>query len=280
MKKIFFLFLITLLPQLVFAETIQDTIYSVEKGENGEETFLRLMGGRVAFFKEDDNQWARTLDQQEGQRVEIELDQNLTIQSLIPLPLEDEQEELPPASTSLEPQKMIPSVIPNWSEALKIWRGMNRSYKNVSECSDRAHVWANEEWRKNSLNSSKTFLFFTNTYIRAYRFHWWFHVSPAALVYEYGKEVEHIFDRRYASIPLHMKQWTDIFMKSNRTCPETTYRHYRNNRNGKEHCFVVRADMFYRLPLHVRNLEDYGSVKTQFSNSEVNFSYRAFTKRN
>ena len=280
MKKLLFLFLVALLPHFAMAETIQDTIYSIEKGENGEETFARLMSGRVAFFSDEDSEWAKTLDHLEGKRVEIEIDQNLTIQSLTTLAPEEpfDENEFFEDETS-QAEKMIPTVIPNWSAALKIWQGMNRSYKSKTECSDRAHVWAYEEWRKHSLNSTKTFLFFTNTYIRAYRFNWWFHVSPSALISEYGKNVEHIFDRRYASIPLHLKQWTDIFMRSNRSCPETTYRHYRNNRNGKEHCFVVRADMYYRLPLHVRNLEDYGTVKTQFSTSEVNFSYRAFTRR-
>lgn len=272
-------FLILSFPLLSWAEVLEDTVYEVVPSQNGQDAFIKLMSGRVVFFKESDRDWAKTLDIKD-QRVQIEIDDNLTIQSLQNLP----QEEVPLDEAEFEEQftettKMVPTVIPSWNQAMTIWNGMNRSYKSNSECSDRAHVWAWEEWKKHNLYSMKTFLFFTNTYIRAYRYKWWFHVSPSAYVYEYGKNVEHIFDRRYASIPRHMKEWTDIFIQSRKSCPETTYRNYRNNNNGKEHCYVVRADMYYRLPLHVRNLEDSGIRKTQFSTSEVNFSYRAFTRK-
>ncbi len=281
MKKLLLLAIFTLLSSVCWADTIQDTVYSIERGENGEETFIRFMNGRVAFVDEKDIDGIQNLMGLEGQKIEVEVDDRLTIQSLITLPQDENfQEESSEDLINLnDTNKMVPTVIPNWSQALTIWRGMNRSYKSQTECTDRAHVWAYEEWKKHGLNSTKTFLFFTNTYIRAYRYNWWFHVSPSALISEYGNNVEHIFDRRYASMPLHIKTWTDIFIRSKRSCPSSTYRFYRNNRNGSEHCFVVRSDMFYRLPLHVRNLEDYGTVKTQFSTSEVNFSYRAFTRR-
>lgn len=281
MKKLLLLLMTIFLSSMSWADTIQDTVYSVDRGENGQETLIKFMNGRVAFIDEKDLDEVQNLMSLEGQKIRVEVDNRLTVQSLTTLPQdekfkEENSEELLNQNDS---NKMVPTIIPSWSQALTIWRGMNRSYKSQTECTDRAHVWAYEEWKKYGLNSTKTFLFFTNTYIRAYRYNWWFHVSPSALISEYGKDVEHIFDRRYASMPLHMKTWTDIFIRSKRSCPSSTYRFYRNNRNGSEHCFVVRADMFYRLPLHVRNLEDYGTVKTQFSNGEVNFSYRAFTRR-
>jgi hypothetical protein len=125
----------------------------------------------------------------------------------------------------------------------------------------------------------KVFLFFTNTYIRRYRFGWWFHVSPYTLVQGEDSIQEWIMDRRYTRSPYGMKNWTDVFIRSKRFCPVSTYRNYRANRNGSEHCFVVKSAMYYRLPLHVRNKEDYGTIKSSFSRGEVNFSYRAFRRR-
>ncbi|HLW57616.1 MAG TPA: protein-glutamine glutaminase family protein [Bacteriovoracaceae bacterium] len=279
----FSLFLLMLLfVNSALAERFKDTIHSIDLGTTPEEDhILKLESGRVAFISPDDFHYEKNAQALIGEYVEIEVDDQLTVLSLTSLP----REEIPQRETETETEikfpteKMTPTVIRDWNTAMRIWNGMNRSYKQVSECSDRAHVWAYEEWRKHNLYSMKAFLFFTNTYIRAYRYNWWFHVSPYALVHEYGRDVEHVFDRRYASIPRHFKEWTDIFIRSRKACPVTTYRHYRNNRNGPEHCFVVKSTMYYRLPLHVRNLEDSGIVKTQFSTSEVNFSYRAFTRR-
>ncbi|MFA5584703.1 MAG: protein-glutamine glutaminase family protein [Bacteriovoracaceae bacterium] len=279
MYKFSLFFLILMFSNIAFAEKFRDVIHSVDLGQGDEEHILKLQNGRVAFIPADDSFYVKNANELIGEYVEIELDDRFTLLSITSLPREEMPQEEDLVMDESSPEKMVPTVIPNWNTAMKIWNGMNRSYKQNTECSDRAHVWSYEEWRKHNLYSMKSFLFFTNTYIRAYRFNWWFHVAPYAFVREYGRDVEHVFDRKYASIPRHFKEWTDIFIRSRRACPVTTYRHYRNNRNGSEHCFLVKSTMYYRLPLHVRNLEDSGIVKTRFSTSEVNFSYRAFTRR-
>lgn len=278
MYKFSLFFLILMITNIAFAERFKDTIHSIDLGKGEEEHILKLASGRVAFIPPNDHYYEKVADELIGQYVEIEVDDRLTVISIssLPRPASAPQDEGP---TITMPEKMTPTVIPSWNEALRIWNGMNRSYKQNTECTDRAHVWSYEEWRKHNLYTMKSFLFFTNTYIRAYRYNWWFHVAPYAFVREYGKNVEHVFDRRYASIPRHFREWTNIFMRSKRACPVTTYRHYRNNRNGAEHCFVVKSTMYYRLPLHVRNYEDSGIVKSRFNASEVNFTYRAFNRR-
>src|SRR5690606_33938624 len=124
----------------------------------------------------------------EGERVEVEVDENLTLKGLVSLPAIETEEPL----TLMENVTVHdPTVLPDYETAKKIFNGMNRSWKRDTECSDRAHVWAYEEWKKHNLHSNKVFLFFTNTYIRKYRFYWWFHVSPYTLVDEHGGIVEH-----------------------------------------------------------------------------------------
>lgn len=269
MKKIF-ISCLALLASAAWADRIQGQIDSIDYGRKNQEHLIKMSDGRVIFVKPDSGLLS-TKTSYEGLPVEIETDEKNNLLSISTLPDESEADLEERAVTEKRRQTDLPSE----AEASRIFSGMNRSYYSKTECTDRAHVWTYEEWKKNNLYSRKVFLFFTNTYIRRYRYHWWFHVSPYVLV----QGTERVMDRRYTSGPRYMKTWTDVFIRSKRTCPVKTYRHYRANKNGAEHCFLVKADMYYRLPYHVRMLEDYGRVKSQFSKSEVNFSYRAFRRR-
>lgn len=277
MKKVLLTLCLSLFTISAFAERFQDNIHSVDMGRSGEDHLIKLTSGRTVFVNSDEGDILTSPNLLPGKRVEIEIDNNLTLKSISSLPdapIEHEAEE------SLEDfidEKT--TVLSSEAAARNIFNGMNRSYYRDTECSDRAHVWSYEEWKKHGLVSRKAFLFFTNTYIRNYRFNWWFHVSPYTLVNNNGYILERILDRRFTRSPLSVKNWTDIFIASNRSCPVSTYAHYRANRNGREHCYLVKTSMYYRLPLHVRRMEDYGQVKTRFNTSEVNFSYRAFSRR-
>lgn len=276
MRKILLTFCLSLLTSSAFAERFQDNIHSIDMGKNGEDHLIKLMSGRTVFVNYDEDDILSHPDLLPGRRVEVDIDENLTLKSISSLPdapLEAEEELIEDFSTDKT------TVLSSETAARNIFNGMNRSYYRDTECSDRAHVWAYEEWKKHGLISRKAFLFFTNTYIRNYRFNWWFHVSPYTLVNSNGYSVERVLDRRYTRSPFSMKNWTNIFIASNRTCPVSTYANYRANRNGREHCYLVKTSMYYRLPLHVRRMEDYGEVKTRFSTNEVNFSYRAFSRR-
>ncbi len=255
----------------VWAGKITGQIDSIDYGKSNQDHILKLADGRVVFVNEKSGLLSRKTHY-EGTPVEMEVDEEQNLISIATMP--DETIDIPDERET-EVSSLFQTDLPSEEEAARIFRGMNRSYYSRTECTDRAHVWTYEEMRKNNLISRKVFLFFTNTYIRRYRFYWWFHVSP----YVHVQGNERVMDRRYTSGPREMKTWTDIFIRSRKSCPVSTYRYYRANRNGSEHCILVKADMYYRLPLHVRNFEDSGIVKTQFSRSEVNFSYRAFRRR-
>lgn len=271
MKTLFVSGLILILSPAAWALRIQGQIDSIDYGKSNQDHLLKLTDGRVIFVPPESGLISRKTNY-EGAPVELEIDDEQTLITISTLPDEIEKN----VEERAVPGKMMNQTdLPSEEEATRIFRGMNRSYYSDTECTDRAHVWTYEEMNKNNLISRKVFLFFTNTYIRRYRYHWWFHVSPYVLVL--GSE--RVMDRRYTSGPRPMKTWTDIFIRSKRNCPVNTYRYYQENKNGPEHCVLVKADMYYRLPLHVRNLEDSGIVKTNFSLSEVNFSYRAFRTR-
>lgn len=276
MKKTLFFTILMTFTSFAWGEKFQDHIHDVIEGKAGEEHMLYLSSGRVVYVDQDQAPYYQPSDFKAGDRVELEVDRKLTVRSITSLPPVKAPDEIEEITESVSQE---PTIVPDYATARNIFNGMNRSYKSNTECTDRAHVWSYEEWKKRGLIQNKVFLFFTNTYIRAYRYHWWFHVSPYTLVRERGEIVDHVMDRRYTSYPYHMKNWTDIFIRSKRSCPEKTYAYYRANKNGPEHCILVKTSMYYRLPLHVRNMEDSGVIKTQFSTSEVNFSYRAFNRR-
>lgn len=277
MKKAALLCLLLTLTFLARAETLRDEIHSLELGDGGEEHLLLLRNGRVVFIAADEAKAFVESELKPGDRVEVVVDKHSSLKAISSLPPEKEEdwEEDSPEGPALGE----PTVFSSYAEAKALFAQMNRTYKSSSECTDRAHIWAWEEWKKHGLVSKKVFLFFTRTYIRRYRYHWWFHASPFTYISENGGVVEHVLDRRYTSYPHHMKPWTDIFIRSKKSCPVTTYRYYRTHKYGEEHCFLVKVPMYYRLPYHVRMLEDYGRTKSSFSTSEVNFSYRAFRRR-
>lgn len=269
MNKSALLITLALLTSTAFAERFQDTVHSVSRGQNQEKHLVFMENGRVLHVSPEDESID---DYKPGESIDVEVDENnevKSVSSIADLKRDFSEEKF------LEEDAVNATVLPSYAAATSLFAGMNRSWKSNTECTDRAHIWSYEEWRKSGHVSRKVFLFFTNTYIRRYNFHWWFHVSP----YTFVGSTEYVMDRRYNSGPRTMKNWTDTFIRSKRSCPVTTYRNYRNNRNGSEHCYAVKSNMYNRLPLHVRNEEDSGRVQTRFNTSEVNFSYRAFTRR-
>jgi hypothetical protein len=278
MKRISLLISLTMLSSFSFAETIRSSIHSVSMGEGDQAHLIKLNNGRVVFMSPNDK-FLGPDDLIPGSTVEVKVDDDSKLESIATI----EDKSLPSDEIDQGIDKSLPSrdatVLPNYSKAQKVLEGMNTSWRRNTECTDRAHIWSYEEWKKSGLIQNKVFMFFTNTYIRRYNYKWWFHVSPYTLVREHGNVIEYVMDRRYSSYPRHMKSWTDIFIRSKKTCPVKTYAHYRANKNGSEHCFLVKTSMYYRLPYHVRHMEDYGRTLTSFKSSEINFSYRAFKRR-
>lgn len=274
------LFIITALFAITAeARILEERIESVDLGKSGQEALIFLESGEVIYTTDRELAAKEALP---GSKVRVDIDKKHNLRSISSLP----DEEMPEQTGSPLKESLTPTVLDNYDAAYKIFRGMNTSWYNKSECTDRAQVWTYEDWKRRGLISQKIFMFFTSTYIRRYRYHWWFHVTPTVLVNRGTNEdgsqriEEMMMDRRYSRGPLSRKTWSDIFIRSKKSCPISTYRHYRQNRYGEEHCFHVKSAMYYRLPLHVRALEDEGRVKTRFSTSEVNFSYRAFRRRN
>ncbi len=167
-----------------------------------------------------------------------------------------------------------PTVLNSLAEAKNIFRSLRNGATSWSQCYNRAHVWAYESKRTFNLDSMKVFMFYTRKYIREFNFDWWFHVSPFTYVMEDGVKTERVLDFGFTRSTLHMKNWTDIFMRNKVTCPEITkYSEYENNQEA-EYCYLYKAPMYYLQPLDLDNKERTGATKSKWLDYEVKRAYR------
>jgi hypothetical protein len=202
----------------VVAASVTSKIHSLDTGKKGKPHLLKLTTGEVAFIEFGDKSLLKQLEQSQirGDRVQIELDKN---HNLIGLRVLSAPKDIIFNDHLIDTEEdYLPSIITS-KKATSIFSKMSRKYQKKSQCFNRAHIWVYDEFSRSGTKLNKVFLFFTSRYIRKYRFHWWFHVTPMA--YVGGKEFKNwrMLDRRYTKGPLQSKAWTDIFMKSKRTCP-------------------------------------------------------------
>ncbi len=270
MKVIAAIFIMTM-SFSVFAERFQSKVHSIDTARKKDEPHLIMMdNGRVIFVDYHDtellNSFRKSL--KEGNTLKLEVDEEshfLGAESMEP------EAYVPPVRRTLKNINFSyePSVVSS-SSATSIFRRMRRDYQNASQCYNRAHIWAWEEYQNSGLKSTKHFLFFTRRYIRNYHYKWWFHVSPSVQVSGLG---DRILDRRYTSGHRSVSSWTRNFVHSGRSCPVVyKYYDYRNNQESED-CYLIPVSMYFWQPRDIERRDRTGYEKTQFYNSEVDYAY-------
>lgn len=256
----------------VQAERFQSKIHTIDTAmKKNVPHLIKLENGRVIFVEAQDTELLKTFrtSKKHDDLLEIELDENNNFLSAVTVREEKFQSEEAPAVRA----SFNPTVIEGYNKALSIFRKMRRDYQNNSQCYNRAHIWQYEENKSSGIDSMKTFLFFTNRYIRNYRYKWWFHVSPMLLVRENGKVYERIIDRRYTSGPRYVKTWTNIFVATRRTCPVAVrYSDYSRNQESQD-CYLMKVSQYFWQPRDIVYRDNSGRVKMDWIQSEVNHAY-------
>jgi len=174
---------------------------------------------------------------------------------------------------SLEDSTYEPTIFENKTSAENIFTSMRKRSRWRSQCYNRAHVWVFEEFKKNGTNLRKNFLFFTDRYIRNYRYKWWFHVAPSTFVQVENEKKEIVLDRTFFDEPVEVNDWTKHFIYSGASCP-TVYKYsdYDNNQNAED-CYLIKTSMYFWQPLDLEEFEKTGKEKTSFIDSEVRRAY-------
>lgn len=270
--KLLLLFVLLNLSATAFADEFTSRVESIEEGEANLPHLIKLENGRVVFLDETDKDELSAFHESMRSReyLEIVVDEENSFESAQTVEHEDAPSLKRPVQTALS---YNPTVLSSMNEARNVFSRMRRNYQNASECYNRAHIWAYEEFNRSALNSMKLFLFFTNRYIRNYRYDWWFHVSPMALVNEEGASVERVLDRRFTSGPLSVNSWTNVFIYSRRKCPVVQkYNDYRNNQE-QEDCYLIPVSMYFWQPRDIVSRDNNGFEKKSFIRSEVDWAY-------
>ena len=252
---------------IVFGASFYEKISDISWGVNKEDHLLKLDSGRVVYVKNINFEALSKI--KKDFQYKIIIDNRNYLRKLIPLSSKTDEFE-PQLDEYFMPKPFEPTILKESQQAKNIFLRMRRNYKNSGQCFNRAHIWSFEEFKKYRTKLQKVFLFFTDRYIRLYRFHWWFHVAPLT----YLGTLPRVLDRRYATGPLQLKSWSDFFMKSKRSCPLiNNYSDYSLNQQS-QHCFLMKSSMYQIIPRDLEKLELYGEGREYFTKNELDKAYK------
>lgn len=242
------------------ADVIKGKIFKVIEGTRSSEDMVFMQDGRVVFIDKKDAVLMRSLETAQSS-LEITTDDRNTMRAAR-------------SSNKMMEAPFTPSILPNKSEVDKMFNRLNSNYQRESQCFNRAHVWANDEFKKNNILTEKIFVFFTASYINRTRFNWWFHVAPLVSYQSGGKVEKAVLDFRYADRPLTIKQWTDMFVYSSRECLVTTKFSDYDVNPQTEDCYQITTNMYYWQPQDIAardrteiEMQDFapGSIQSAFA---------------
>lgn len=259
----------------IWANTITSTIHSIDLDDKGNDHFLMLESGEVVFV--DDINMIEDLARASSEdKIEFRLnsDKELVYWRSVPEEIDYTSELLATGPMTTSPV-YTPTLLSGRATLATIFANLRPDSKRRAECFHRAYIWAFEENKRSGRLLTKHFLFFTRKYIREARYKWWFHVAPSVLFEnESGNNEFMMFDKTFAKKALTVKEWTDLFISSKRSCPVVyKYSHY-NNHQESEHCYLIPTPMHYLQPLDIENFEKTGIEKTHFHPGDLNISYR------
>jgi hypothetical protein len=269
MKGFIFLLFSLVLSTAAWGYQFSSTIHSIEPGNSHEPALVRFDNGRVVFVKNTEKAVHLALsvarERKEVILVDANKDNYLSGAQSVGI-IEDKDD---PKTWSTESYQ--PSII-SLKTAGSVFKNMRRNYTKNGECYNRAHIWAYETFNKTSLNGMKIFMFFTNRYIRKYKYNWWFHVTP--MYYVGNLDSPRTLDRRYTHGPLQTKTWSDVFIKSKRRCKKVELFNDYWNGQKTEDCYHIHASMYYIMPRDIEKRDLYGIEKTDFEWDEIRKAYK------
>jgi hypothetical protein len=172
-----------------------------------------------------------------------------------------------PGSTEGTPSILTPD------EAQSAFSRMNSSYRNRSQCFNRAHVWTYEALNRDGVHLMKVFMFFTSKYIRDYHYRWWFHVSPFTYVQDGNGISESILDFTFMSGPTSPREWSNYFIKPKTECPTVKSFSDYSSHQYDQYCYFMKVPMYFWQPRHLEALEQGSPHPDHFVPDEVDAAY-------
>jgi hypothetical protein len=260
---------------MAFGEVIRSSIHSMEPSRREMPHIIKFSNGRVAFLEKQEQFLARELleTSRRGDVVEVKVSEE---QNLVSIQTIKDKVHLKQLRVMEEGVNAIyePTILGSYQEAKKIFNSFNSGYQRSSECTNRAHIWSYEEFKKNGTKSMKAFIFFTNSYIVRNKFKWWFHVAPMFGVKHDGKVENFVFDYMFNHRPVTIKEWKDNFLFSKRDCKlDGTFTEYDQRADQGQDCYMMFRPMFYWMPGDFSAEEISNSKKSDFLMGDIRAAY-------
>lgn len=235
----------------------EDDIHSIVRGRDGEPHLVKFNSGAVEFVGQDEEEKLAAYEKK--------------LESLKAASHPDVQNKM----LTLEDAEFEPTMVSD-KDINQIFQNMDPFIRRKSECSDRAHVWAWDEFERSGTKSEKAFLFLTDAYIRRHRYKWWFHVAP---MYTSSSGKKMVLDKQFLDRPVTFTQWKNLLVFSKRDCvTDFRFLDYDAGADQTQDCYSKSEPMYYYIPGDIAAFEN-GNGKTGWSSSEVNASRsRAFFK--
>jgi len=252
----------------LMAETINSKVHSYDQNHS----FIRLENGRVVFIKKHEKSLSTTMEWLAGSQVKLEVNDNNDLVNLSLTENSSDDSEVTTKSLLQDPPAFTPTVLPDFEAVKAMFDRLNPNWKRRSECTDRAHVWSFDEFKRNNIATEKVFAFFTASYINRNRFKWWFHVAPLVSANTTGGVQKFVMDALFADRPTTIKEWTDMMVFSHRECKMTTKFSEYDVNPQTEDCYMMIEPMFYRLPGDMSRRETAGANRDRWNDFEVNTS--------
>lgn len=231
----------------------KDSVHSIVKGTDGEAHLVKYNSGAVEFVDSSDSKKIELLESE-----------------IIMTPELNDTKSLLEVEPAYVPTAVSDSDIP------AIFNRMNPYMRRKSECSDRAHVWSWDENQKSGINSEKVFLFLTDTYIRKYRYKWWFHVAP---LYTTTSGQKIVMDYQFLDRPVTFTEWKNLLVFSKRECvTDFRFIDYNAGADQSQDCYQKFESMYNRIPADIASREN-GRARMTWNIPEVKSARaRAFYK--
>lgn len=159
----------------------------------------------------------------------------------------------------------------SYEAAQSLMEEFNGNTDEDSQCYNRAHMWTYESLVNSNITLGKVWLFFTQKYIREYKYKWWFHISPVAKVDD--ENGIYALDRGFTKIPYNMENWKNMFMKNKATCPVIKdYTDYEDHQNS-EYCYLMYSSQYYWQPWQLESLTKEGTHRFGYKMGELKITY-------
>ena len=163
------------------------------------------------------------------------------------------------------------TILSTYQEAQTIMDKLRRDTGDESQCYNRAHVWTYETLANSQVTLGKTWIFFTQKYIREFEYKWWFHVAPHATVNDANQT--YILDRGFTTVPHNLVNWKNIFMRNQAECPViTNYLDYDNNQDTS-YCYLMFSSQYYWQPYQLKNLAANASRSRGYRRANLPIAY-------